>query len=188
MRVALVEERIFEDFVGFGEALLDIAKLKSDALVNVAFLAVIVDAWFGSGEGFFGIGDGWQNLVFDIDQVQRLEGRQFFARNYCRNGIADVPHMIDAECLLVLTDGENAVLDGQVFSREDQIHSGMRDSTRCVDFLDACVRMWRAQQLAVGHPRQEDVVGVASLAGDFGAGVNPSARNPDHAEFACVGA
>src|SRR5260370_847812 len=49
MRAALVEKGVFEDFVGFGEALIDVAELECYAFVNVAFVAVVVDAgcWRG---------------------------------------------------------------------------------------------------------------------------------------------
>src|SRR5258708_5662524 len=49
MRAALVEESVFEDFVGFGEALIDVSEFEGDAFVNVAFVAVVVDAGSWSG-------------------------------------------------------------------------------------------------------------------------------------------
>src|ERR1700730_12647151 len=44
MRAALVEKSIFEDFVGFSEALVNVSEFEGDAFVDVAFVAVIVDA------------------------------------------------------------------------------------------------------------------------------------------------
>jgi len=44
MRAALVEKGVFEDFVGFCEALIDAAEFERDAFVDVAFVAVIVDS------------------------------------------------------------------------------------------------------------------------------------------------
>src|ERR1700740_567409 len=49
MRAALIEKSVFEDFIGFGEALIDVAELQRDAFVDVAFVAVIVDAGSRSG-------------------------------------------------------------------------------------------------------------------------------------------
>src|SRR6266478_3823796 len=49
MRAALVEKDVFEDFVGFGEALIDVAEFQCYAFVNVALVAVVVDAGSWSG-------------------------------------------------------------------------------------------------------------------------------------------
>ena len=187
MGVALVEESVFEDFVGFGEGFLDVAEFECDAFVNVAFFAVIVDARFGSGEGFFGIGDGGQDFVVDIDEVEGFEGGQLFAGDDGGDGIADVADVIDAEGLLVLADGKNSVFDGQIFSGEDQIDAGMGEGAGSVDLSNAGVRVRGAQEFAVGHAREKNVVGKAGLAGDFGAGVHAAARNADDAEFIAVG-
>jgi len=51
----------------------NIAEFQGDALMNVAFFAVLVNARFGSGEDFFGIGDGGENFVLDVDEVQSFE-------------------------------------------------------------------------------------------------------------------
>jgi hypothetical protein len=96
-------------------------------------------------------------------------------------------HVIEAEGLLVLADGKNPVLDGQVFPGEDQIDSGASESAGSVDLSNAGVRMRGAQKFAMGHARQEDIVGEARLAGNFGAGVHPAARDADDAQFPGVG-
>jgi hypothetical protein len=44
-----------------------------------------------------------------------------------------------------------------------------------------------AQEFAVGHAREKDVVSEAGLAGDFGAGVYAAAWDADDAEFLAVG-
>src|SRR5580704_10199068 len=66
---ALVEESVFEDFVGFREGFLDVAEFQSDALVNVALFTVLVNARIGSGESLFGSGNGGKNFVIDVDEV-----------------------------------------------------------------------------------------------------------------------
>ena len=43
MRAALVEKSVFEDFVFFGETLVDIAEFQGNTLVDVAFIAVLVN-------------------------------------------------------------------------------------------------------------------------------------------------
>jgi hypothetical protein len=49
------------------------------------------------------------------------------------------------------------------------------------------MRVRGTQKFAVGHARQEDVVGEARLTGYFRAGVHASARDADDAEFPGVG-
>jgi hypothetical protein len=96
MRIALIEECILKNFVGFREAQLDVSEFKSNTLVDVSFFAVVVNARFGSDKSFLGTGDRRQNFVVDSDQVQRLESGELFASDDCSDRIADVPHMIDA--------------------------------------------------------------------------------------------
>src|SRR5262249_17399525 len=79
-------------------------------------------------------------------------------------------------------DGENAVFNWQVLAREDQMHAGMRERAGDIDLADAGMRMRRAQQFTVKHPRKNDVVSVASLAGNFGASIDTPARLADDLE------
>ena len=123
MRVSLKEKCVFENFISFGKAFFHVAELQRHEFMNVPFFAVFVNAWFGSCECLFGIGDRRQDFIIDIDQVQRLESCQLLARDDGSDGISDVPHAVDAKGLLVLADRENSVLDGNVFPREHEIHS-----------------------------------------------------------------
>src|SRR5882762_10846774 len=126
MRVALIEERVFEDFVSFGETLVDIAEFQCDSFVDVALVAVIVDARRWRGQSFFRVGDRSEEFVFDFDQVQSLEGDQFFAGNYGGDRIANVADVSNAQGLLVLTDGKDSVFDGEIFASENEIDARMR--------------------------------------------------------------
>ena len=67
VRVALVEERVFEHLVGVGERLLHIPEAKRNGFVNVALVAVIVDARLLVFETFLGRAEGAQRLVFHLD-------------------------------------------------------------------------------------------------------------------------
>jgi hypothetical protein len=95
--------------------------------------------------------------------------------------------MIEAEGLLVLADGKNPVLDGQVFPGENQIDAGVSESAGSVNLSNARVRMRGAQEFAMRYARQEDVVGEARLTGHFCAGVHPAARDADDAKFSSAG-
>ena len=73
MSVSLEEKRVFEDFICFGKAFFHVAEFQSHEFVNVPLFAVFVDARLGSRQGFLGIGDGGQDFIVDIDQVQRFK-------------------------------------------------------------------------------------------------------------------
>jgi hypothetical protein len=53
-----------------------------------------------------------------------------------------MPHVIDAQRLLVLADRQNSVLNRKVLPDQNQIHSWMRERSRGIDFPDACVGVW----------------------------------------------
>ena len=114
--------------------------------------------------GLFDARDALQLLVHDLDEVHRVEGRVLVNGRDRRDGVADEAHALDAQRVLVLTDGEDAVGDGQVLARDDGVDAGERERLRRVDALDARVRLGRAEDFAVEHARQRDVVGEARLA------------------------
>ena len=74
MGVSLEEKSVLENLVRFCKALFHVSKLKRHEFVNVPFLAVFVDARLRSRESFFRIGDGRQDFIVDIDQIERFEG------------------------------------------------------------------------------------------------------------------
>src|SRR5256885_10713172 len=76
MGVSLKEKSVLKNFIGFGKAFFHVAKLQCHELVNVPLFAVLVDARFWSRQRFFGIGDGRQGFIVDVDQVERFEGRR----------------------------------------------------------------------------------------------------------------
>ena len=181
MRVALVEEDVLEDVVRGGERLVDVAELHRDPLVDVAFVAVVVDARLEGRQRLGGIGDRLQRLVDDVEQVERLGGRQLVARDDQRDGIADEAHLVHAERVLVLAHRQDAVRDRQIGAGQDQQHAGMRRRAGGIDRDDARVRERRAQQLREHHARQDEIVRVLGLTGGLGAAVDPPPRKADDA-------
>jgi hypothetical protein len=53
----------------------------------------------------------------------------------------------------------------------------MRQGAGCIDLPYAGVRMRGAEQLAMSHPRQKDVIGEDRLASYLAAGVDSSSRD-----------
>ena len=117
MRVAFVEESVFANQIGFGESFVHVAELERDFLVDVAAVAVFVNPRLVNHHAFFNRRDGLQRLVFDLDQIHRVE-RDVFVDG-CDRGdrIADEAHLVDTERVLVLTDGQNAVRNRQDLCR-----------------------------------------------------------------------
>jgi hypothetical protein len=88
--------------------------------------------------------------------------------------------------LLILADGEDAIFDRDIFTGQDKIDAGVGGGAGDVDTANARVRVRGTQELAVGHAGKGNVVGEASLAGDFGARVNAAAGVADYTEIAIV--
>ena len=103
MRVALVEKDVLEHVVGPGECLVHVAELEGLEAVDVALLAVFVDARLGRGERLLGIGDGLERLVRDIDEIERLERSLLVACDDGRDRVADVAYALGGERVFILS-------------------------------------------------------------------------------------
>src|SRR5439155_11506210 len=97
VRVALVEKNVLEHVVRFGERLVHVAELESLKAVDVALLAVALDARLGSRERLLGIGDGLERLVPDVDEIERLERGLLVAGDDGDDWVADVAHALGGE-------------------------------------------------------------------------------------------
>ena len=182
VRVAFVEESVFANQIGLGEAFFDVAEFQRDFLVNVAAVAVFVNARLVDQNRFFDRGDRVERFVLDFDQIHRVEGDVFIDRRDGRHRIADEAHLVDAERVFILADRKNAVGDRQVFAGDDRKHAGQRQRFRNVDALDQRVRQMAAQDFAEEHARQHDVVGKLRLAGALRARIDLAKRLADYVQ------
>ena len=111
-------------------------------------------------------------FVFDVDEIQRFEGGEFVAGDDRGHGIADEPDVIDAERVLVLADGKDAVFDGDVFAGEDEMHARVGEGPGGVDGF-RCGRAARVERSSGSESmRGSRDRRQPRLAGDLGAGVN----------------
>ena len=182
MGVALEEEEILEDVVGPGERLPDVAELERLEAMDVPPLAVVVDPRLGAGERLLGRGDGRERRVLHVDQVERLERRQLVLRDHRRDRVADIADVLGRERIFVLRHREDAEGDREVLAGQHELHAGVGGGARRVDRRNQRVRQTGAQQLAVEHPRERDVVGEARLPGDLRPAVDSPARLADDRE------
>jgi hypothetical protein len=97
-----------------------------------------------------------------------------------------VANVIEAEGLFVLAHGEDPIFDGEIFAGEDEVNARVSGGPRNVDTADASVRVRGAEKFAVDHAGKGNVIGEASLAGDFGAGVDAAAWVADYAKVAII--
>ncbi len=182
VRVALVEEQVLEHVLRFRQRLVDVAELVGLVAVDVALLAVVVNARLRIGERLLGAGDGRERPVLHFDQPERLACGLLVGRDHRRHRIADEAHASDGERIFVLRHGHDAVGNREIRAGEHQVDARMRLRARDVDRLDFRVRMRRAQQLAMQHARRAEVVGETQLAGGLGAPVDAPARLADGVE------
>ncbi len=182
MRIALVEEQILENVVGLGERFVHVAELEGLKAVDIALLAVALDARLGRRERLLGIGDGLERLVLDVDEIERLERGLLVAGDHRGDRVAHVAHALRRERVLVLRHRQDPEGDRKILAGEHEVHARACLRARHVDRFDRRVRMRRAQQLAMQHARQHHVVGEAREARHLGAAVHAAARLADHVE------
>ena len=175
----LVEEEVLPHEVGLGEALLHVSELQGDALVDVAVLAVVVDARLRRRQGLLDGADGGEGPVLHAHGVRRRQGLFLRLRRHRRHGVADVADPVGTERVLVLGDGEDAEGHGQVLPREDGPHAGHRGGGGGVDGEDPRMGVGGAEQLAPEHPRQVEVVGEDRLARHLGRSVHLAVGRAD---------
>ena len=182
MRVALEEEQVLENVVRPAKSFVDVAELERLQPVDVAALAVVVDARALGRERLFRRRDRRERPVLHVDQVERFERGELVLRDNRRHRVADVAHAVRGERVFVLRHRQDAERDRELLPCQDQMHAWHRGGAGDVDRLDRGVRDRRARELAVEHARQRDVVGEARLPGDLRAAVDAAARLADDVE------
>jgi hypothetical protein len=179
VRIALVEEEILEDVIRCCERRFHVAELEGLQPVDVARLAVGMNARLRVLQRLERIRNGFQEPVFHLDQVQSLRRRLLVPGYHGGHRVADVAHVLRGERVFVLRHRQDAEADGKVLARQDEMHPRVGLRVFCPYLLDESMRMGRSQEAHVQHARQDEVVGEARLAGDLGAAVDPPARLTD---------
>ena len=169
---ARVEHVLGDDDVGLGEdgvGLLLAARLPvEDVVVGLAFLVVADDGRVGV-ERVARVDDRGQRLVVDVDELERVACGVAVLGDDEGDLLALEAHLVGGE------DGEGVVRqrgDPRQAERlehragDDGLHLRVRLGGRGVDALDARVRERAAQDGAVQHAGQHDVVDVVALAAD----------------------
>ncbi|MDW8467691.1 MAG: hypothetical protein RML56_00490 [Burkholderiales bacterium] len=179
MRAAFVKEHVLEDEIGVRERLLDVAELVGLQAVDVPLRAIVVDARRRRSEGLGRARDRRKRPVLHFDVRERLGAGLLVARDDRRDRVPDVADFSARKRILVLRDRHDAEGNRKRLAREDEVHAGKRGGARDVHREDLGVRVRRAEQPAVRHARERQVVGKARLAGDLVARVHAPARLAD---------
>ena len=172
---------------GLGELSVDLAEAQRHGLADVVpalpTLPVhLVDQRRALCQGRRGLHRRGQHLVVHRDQLQGPDGGVLVDRRHSRHAVADIAHLVGGQGRLIGGPGDHAVGPGQIRAGHHREDAGQGLGGAGVDGADARVGVRRAQDLAVGHARQAQVVGVEGLAGGLGDGVGLAPPGPEHQE------
>ena len=92
--------------------------------MNIADIAVLVNARLFNQHRFFNRGDGVQGFVLNFDQVHCVEGDVFINRSNRGYRITDEANLVDAECVFVLANRKDAIRNRHVFASNNGEYPG----------------------------------------------------------------
>ncbi len=179
--VALEEEEVLADVGGAGPPRVQVPELVRLQPVDVAGQAATgVDPLvLRLPQPRLDRHHGLQRLVLDPHRLAGSGCSLLVDGGDRRHRVAHVAHLLRLQRALVLGDREDAEADGQVLAGDHGLDA--RDPSRRagVDRQDAGVRVRAAQDLAVQHSRQRDVVRVDGGADQLGRRIGLGERPPD---------
>ena len=123
VRIAFEEEQILPHEIGCRDAVLDVAELEVDQLVEIAAIGVVVNLRLGMRDRGFGRVEGLERLVDHLDEIERGGRCLFGGRSHGSDRIADKPDLVETERVLVLGDGQNPERNRQIGSRQYRLHA-----------------------------------------------------------------
>ena len=167
-----VDDLLLDDHVGLREHRLGggrVTGLPVEAVVVGLAFEVGADHRRGGIERGADVHHGVQRVVLDVDQLQRVAGRIPVLGNDERHLLALEAHLVGGQHGLHVVGQRRhpgQTLLGQVGAGHHRLDLRMCLRGSHIDADDAGVRVRRAQDRQVQHPRQRDVVDVAAAAPD----------------------
>ena len=179
--IPLKEEHVFAHVVRLGEPPVGIAELQRDVLVDIGgrSVPVLLHPDLGFPERVLDRHDRPKRLVLHLDRLAGPFGGLLVHRRHGGDRIADVPDLVEAQRLLVLAARHDPELRGEIATGEDGVHAGECPRPGHVQPDDPRVGEVAAEELAVQHPREEQIVCVPGLAGRLGRAVDLGPRPAD---------
>src|SRR6185437_880081 len=130
----------FDNVRGLAKALLGIAKDVVIILLDVVRLLRVDD--IGTRlHRLFGIKVCRQELVLDLDQLERLLCNRFRFGYYTRDVVAYIANLVHGQRGFIVSNGKNAVLVRGILSSHDSNDSIECKSASCINTLDKGVGM-----------------------------------------------
>src|SRR5205085_5008004 len=130
--IALVEKEVLENMVRGGDCGLGVTELECLQAVDVAALAVRMQARLRFRERLFGSCDRVERLVAHVDQIERLGGRLLVPRHDGGDRVPDVTHVLRGERVFVLRNRQDAEGNREVATGQYKVHARMGARTRSV--------------------------------------------------------
>ena len=121
-------------------------------------------------------GDGREEFVLDVNQIQRFGRHIFIHRGDGGHRVSHHADLANRQRVFIFADGQSPVWDRQVFSEEHHLDAWITFRLGGIDLQDAAVRNCAAQNLGVKHAGEDEVVGVLRLAGDLRCSVHLAMR------------
>ena len=147
-----------------------------------------VDERRAGGQRLLDRGDGGERLVVDVDPLERLAGRGLVLGDRRGHRLALVAHHVDGEDGAVAEGGaEVRVAPVEVGAGDHGVDAGHGARGARVDRPDPRVRVRRAQERGVQHPRPRQIGDVARPSRDLVQRVGPRHGSADDAERAARG-
>ena len=188
-----IDEFAFDDHVGFGEALLDIAFLEAVGIGDVGagdgaeagevpvVFGVVVDQDGVLGEGLAGVGIDGQGLVFDLDAFEGFDGVALGVGDDGGDVVADVADLLDGHGGDV---ADVVAVEGLAVAAGDDLDdAGHFFGGGGVDGEDFGVGEVGVEDGGVEEAGEADVVEVLGFADGFGDGVGAGEGFADVFEF-----
>ena len=160
----------FEDTVGLGKSLLDVAFADHLGRIDIAVGRVHLGGVLAHGRDR--IEDGRQRLVFDHDLRQRLVGDLLGDGRHRRDAVAGVANDRIGEHRLVLKRRPEGI-GGNLFAREHRHHAGHGLGRAGIDALDAGRGDTGALDARIKHAGEVEIVDVFGLPEAVQAAVRP---------------
>ncbi len=128
--VALVEEEVLPYQIGPLEPFLELTKLQVYQLVPVPFVGVFVQLGRRHRRGGVHRRNHRERFVGDVDQPAGRQCRLLVDGRHGGDRVADEPHDIGTEGVLVLADREDPEGNRQIGTGDDRLHPRQRQRPR----------------------------------------------------------
>ena len=176
-------EGVFDDDVGFGEGLGDVAAFNVHSHGDIVRL-VVVNQRRAVFHRLFGIEYSGKRFPIDFDQVDGFFGGIGIDGCHCRDFFAYIAGFADGKNVLIGEERAPGPLDG-VFGGDDGAHAAKFFGFARIDMADPRVRIGASQNFPDQHAGKINIGDELRFAGDFVEAFDPLDPLADDGKFFC---